>query len=380
MNDNYGFEPEYGEFSENLTQDLGGGLHSALYKKISALTVHDDLIQAAFQLFLKSAEFGETFTVYDLIFGCESVSKGYEPLPDPGKEIYCVENLSYGKNSAELFKNSVGGIYALLGLNNGLEIDIDSAGGSLNSAETRRFAVLTPAKAAKLQKKTRFDGIRLTKCGRVLSEDRFTLKRGGSVIASVDKNVILNAPKCTLNVGREHRSDFISGYNAMCSYSSCSNVNRNNVIRFGLGGDLPAVFARALGYFSAALYLKAFPVNLIFTPDEQCGVSVPRPTVNDGDAVYLLKLRLDQQGLPDKIHHGQLNFYLYDLKSRNIIKDALPLKENVESVLGQLCGDSLEYVPMAQVPENSFGVIVTVNRGAPLNGVKIGYFKTKNTL
>ena len=89
----------------------------------------------------------------------------------------------------------------------------------------------------------------------------------------------------------------------------------------------------------------------------------------------MLKLRNDQNGLPDKVHYGQLYYYLGEKKKMNIIKDVLPIRENIGRVINRLSRADLEYVQLAQVPDNCFGVIVSVGRGESVNGVKLGYFK-----
>ena len=62
--------------------------------------------------------------------------------------------------------------------------------------------------------------------------------------------------------------------------------------------------------------------------------------------MYLLKVRSDAYGLPDKSHFGQLYYYLTEKKKEGIIKDVLPVRENIQKTIFRLSGDKLEYVEL----------------------------------
>ena len=151
--------------------------------------------------------------------------------------------------------------------------------------------------------------------------------------------------------------------------------SNNNIIRFGLGGSVAEVFARALGFFAALTYLKILPVRVVFVEGNNATVAVARPNISDGDYLYLLKLKKDNYELPDKAHFGQLHYYLCEKKRKGIIKDVLPCGENINRVISRLCGQSLVYESLTEIPEDCFGVIVSVARGESVNGVKLGCFK-----
>ncbi|MBR4799373.1 MAG: hypothetical protein IK047_03830, partial [Clostridia bacterium] len=80
-------------------------------------------------------------------------------------------------------------------------------------------------------------------------------------------------------------------------------------------------------------------------------------------------------GLPDKIHLGQLCYYLSEMKKRGIVKDVLPVKKNVDATIDRLCGETLEYSALADIPERCAGVIVSVRRGDSVNGIRLGFFR-----
>ena len=138
MNGNGTWDISSAEFSEHIAKDLTEGLHSILFKPISGVTVNDNLIGEAFREFISSAEQADTFTVGDLIFGAETVIKGGDPAPADGSSVWCLDKLGKGRYSKKLLRYSVGGVYALLGLRNGVCLDIDAMGGSLPSAEIKR--------------------------------------------------------------------------------------------------------------------------------------------------------------------------------------------------------------------------------------------------
>lgn len=365
-------------FSENIANDLQHGLHSVLYKKITNVSISDVRIKEVFTRFIKDVECGDSFTVIDILNAAESIVKGGEPNENAGNLIYTYEhtpdaNKSYG---AKMLKNSLPGIYSLFALRNGVAIDLDTVGSSMPAAESKRCLILPPQKAEKFISASVRNGYNVTKSGEVLSSESIMLTRNNEIIASVDKNIISSSATASVNMGAEHFESFLAGYNVINSITLCNCISSNNLVRFGLGGDISSVCARALGFYSAMTYLKTIPVRYIFVPDDGASVAVSRPATADGDYLYLLKLRKDQNGLPDKGHFGQLFYYLTEKKRMGIIKDVLPVGENVNRVINRLCNEKLGYVSMAQVPENCFGVIVSVGRGESVNGIKLGYFKS----
>ena len=363
------------EFSEHIKQDLTEGLHSILFKPISGVTVNESRIGDSFREFISSAEQAASFTVGDIIFGAETVIKGGDPFPADGSGIWCIERPGKGRYSQKLLKKSVGGVYALLGLRNGLCLDIDAMGGSLPSAEIKRFAILPDRKGAKIAAKAAAEGINMQECGSVLAGNSVIIKRGREVIASFDRSILFPREAAALSLGESFRADFDEGYKAVCTYSACRAVTENVIIRCGLGGGTESVCARALGYFKALMIFKSIPVNVVFTAESCCDVAVPRPNAQDGDYLFLLRVREDDSGLPDKIHLGQLCYYLSEMKKRGIVKDVLPVKKNVDATIDRLCGETLEYSALADIPERCAGVIVSVRRGDSVNGIRLGFFK-----
>ncbi len=364
-------------FSENLTNDLSNGLHSVLYKKIGNMTITDSRIAEVFSAFLKEVECGKTFRIIDILNTAEAVVKNGEPKENAGNQIYCYDHINIANKSvsSKLLANSVGGIYTLFSIHNGLALDIDSIGSSVPAAEAKRYLILPPKKVEKFLEIARHNEIPVSKAGEVISENKIYLARNNEIIAEVDKAAMQEDTAISVALGTECYSAFTAGYNAVCSLALCNCVSVNNIIRFGLGDDISSICAKALGIYSALTYLKTLPIRMVYTNEKTVSVAVSRPTICDGDYLYLLKLRNDVNGLPDKAHYGQLYYYLTEKKKMNIIKDVLPIRENISKVIHRLSRTDLEYVPLAQLPENCFGVIVSVGRGESVNGVKLGYFK-----
>lgn len=377
INENANQEKKTLTFSENLSNDFSNGLHSVLYKKINNVTINDSRIAEVFSRFLKEVECGGSFSVMDILTASESVVKGTEPNENAGNLIYCYDHLYIANKSvaAKLLNNSVGGIYSLFAIHNGIALDIDAVGSSIPAAEAKRYLLIPPKKERKFLEIAGYNDILLVKAGVVIAENKIHLSRNDEIIASVDKAVMQDNSHNSIAIGPEHYAAFTAGYNAVCSLTLCNCVGYNNLIRFGLGGNLSEICARALGVYCALSYLKTLPVRMIFTNENKATVAVSRPNVGDGDYLYLLKLRNDSNGLPDKAHFGQLFYYLNEKKRLNIIKDVLPVRENIDKVIFRLSNTDAEYVSLAQVPENCFGVIVSVGRGESVNGIKLGYFK-----
>lgn len=364
-------------FSENLTNDLSAGLHSTLYKRIGSVNINDLRISEVFSRFIKDVECGDCFRVIDIINCAEAVIKGKEPDVNAGNLIYAYDhNFIPNKGlSQKLLKNSFGGLYSLVSINNGIAIDIDAVGKSIPSAETKRFVVANPKKANKLFELAKRNNLNLIKAGEVISTEKVLLTRNNDIIASVDRSSFNNNEKQSLIIGPEHYNAFLSGYNAVFSIILCNAVSSNNILRFGLGGGIESICARALGFYSAMTYLKNIPMRIVYTSENTASVAVGRPSVSDGDYLYLLRVRSDINGLPDKAHYGQLAYYLIEKKRMGIIKDVLPVGENTKRIINRLCNESLSFDTMADIPAGCFGVIVSAGRGDSVNGIRLGCFK-----
>lgn len=360
-----------------IREELLGGSRSKLFKLISGVTIDCNVIKDSFCRFVEDIEIGDSFSVADILFGAEACLKQGAPDAKAGDGIYVFDSVvPNDKPSKKLLQSSVCGIYDLLCVGNGMLFDITDFGAGILSAQTKRFAVLSEKKAEKIFKKMSKQNIAPKKIGEVVSGSEVCFVKGDQVLLRVKKEELFDkTAKQSIKLSREHLADFVSGYRAVCSYSVCNTITKNNLLRFGLGGTMESVCARALGFYAAMMYTKILPSRLVFSEDAHCDVAVPRPSVSDGDYLYLLKLRLDENGLPDKTHHGQLNFYLSEMKKNGTIKDVLPQKENIINVIKRLCGDTLEYVTLSDIPQGCFGVIVSVPRGYSVNGIKIGYFK-----
>ncbi len=361
----------------NIADDLSCGLHSVLYKKIGSVNINELRISSVFSRFIKDIECADSFTVMDIINCAEAVIKDKEPDENASNVIFAYDHRSIANKSLskKLFKNSYCGIYSLFTLHNGITVDLDAVGQSLSAAETKRFLVAKPKKAQKLFNLAKKNAVNIQKAGEVITTEKILLTSGNEVISSIDRSVINNAEKISLNLNGDHFKAFISGYNAVFSLALCNTVSTNNIIRFGLGGSFENVCARALGYYSALTYLKNAPVRFVFTHEDNATVAVGRPNINDGDYLYLLRVNNDINGMPDKAHFGQLAYYLNEKKRMGIIKDVLPVGENTQRIINRLCGETLTFDSMAEIPAESFGVVVSVGRGESVNGLRLGCFK-----
>lgn len=373
---NMGFDSENANGNKNLSE-ITNGIYRNIYTRITEVNIRNETVKNAFVDFVSNIKVGEGFAVGDIIFGGESVLKQNTPKTNPSEIIYSFNGINdYLVNNKKILKNSFNNVFELIGCHNGLMLDIDALGGSFVSAQTKRFVVLPEKKAQKVINSAKSYGIELVKTGTVLAENKLVLTRGNEVIEEVEKDSFYNdKEQNSIVLDESCYNDFLDGYKAVCSYSSCVRVNDNNLLRIGLSGTLAQICARALGIFEAMITTKLIPVTMFFNPDTVCTVAVHRPTVVDGDYLYLLRVKTEPNGLPDKNHLAQLNYYLTEMKHKNIIKDVLPLKENIISVIKRLCGDNLEYMPLCGIPVGSFGVIVSVPRGFSVNGIKLGYFK-----
>lgn len=364
-------------FSEKLIDGLLNGNSSKLFKRISNVKIDDVCIKQAFKGFLKDVECGREFCVIDIISAAEAVVKKRTPNENAGSHIYGYQQKTICKKRIDnwFLRNSVNGIYSLISIHNGVSINANSFNSSIPLAETMRYALIDNKKERKLISLSKKYGLKTERVGEVISSDRVIISDQNISSATLEKAQLRTENTDTITLGPEHFNAFASGYNAVCTAVLCNSVSNNVVVRFGLADDLNAICARALGYYSALTYFKSIPLSVVYTNDESAMVAVPKPNVEDGDYLYLLRLRNDEYGLPEKGHYGQLYYYINEKKRMGVIKDVLPLRENVENVISRLSGDSLEYVSISEIPRDSFGLIVSARRGDTVNGIKIGYFK-----
>ncbi len=365
------------DIQQKFETDMTGGLYSVLYKRINRnVIIEDNYIANAFTRFSKEFEIGDSFSVIDIISAAETVING-------GQADENATNLIYAYNYSEkmpkrlglqLLRNSISGINSLFSVHNGISFDLDTVSGVVARGETKRFLVAPAKKCSSLISKCEKYGIKFTLCGEVIQSNKIILTQNGTVTASLDKSCLQTEAQ-SVKLDSSCMSAFVSGYNAVCSLVLCDKIAANNIIRFGLDGRIEDVLARALGYYCGMMFLKPIASRMVFYDGNSATVAVQRPMVSDGDYLYLLKLRTDSYGLPDKSHYGQLFYYLGEKKKTGIIKDVLPVRENIQGVINRLCNENCDYVSLSNIPENCYGIIVSVGRGESVNGMKLGYFK-----
>ena len=363
--------------SEMYEEKFSNGICSMLFKPINDITIRDLRIRDAFTRFLKEVECGNSITINDVLMSAVKCVASGEPDETAGNVIYSYDatHVKDKKIAVKLFKNSYSNVYSLFSVHNGISLDLSGFGGDLNGAESKNFLVASSRKASKLVANAKKVGVDLTKVGEVISSNKIILSSGSDHIATIEKSVLQSLSPIRLDIGTEQFDAFLSGYNSVCSLALCNCISKNNIIRFGLGGNIAEVFARALGFFAALDYLKILPARVVFVEGNNATVAVSRPNISDGDYLYLLKLKNDNYELPDKAHFGQLHYYLCEKKRKGIIKDVLPCGENINRVINRLCGQTLAYESLTEIPEDCFGVIVSVARGESVNGIKLGCFK-----
>lgn len=379
MNENININEEQDNisFADSLRYDLTEGLHSVLYKRVGNISINEPNIKNAFEKFVKLVECDSTISVAEILYASEASIAKNKVSENAGNKIYCYNEKDISNKGflLKLRQYSVQGVYNLFSLRNGITLNLSSFGGDLSAGEIKRFLVISERKAIKFVKTAKKFGVDLIQCGEMLANNRIILTRGTEVLTYIDKTVIdADSEKQTITLDARHLSAFVSGYNSVCSYGLCNCVTNNNIIRFGIDNTLDNVFAKALGYFAGCMFLKAASVKTVFSNGNKDVVAIPRPCTADGDYLFLLKLRTENN-MPEKGHYGQLFYYLSEKKAAGIIKDVLPLRENINSLINHLSGPSLEYVSLAEIPTDCFGVIVSVPRGESVNGVKLGYFK-----
>lgn len=344
-----------------------------LYTKISNVTINAPLIKDAFTRFIADVECGKSFSVMDILDSAESVAKQKDAKFFAGDEIYVFDEDLLPKNrfAKRLIEKSIGNVFHLISRVEGFSIDLSA----VTNLQTLRYLPIPQEKSSKLLKKAEKNNVALKKAGNILSQQKIIFTDNNSIIKSYERDFFI-ADECdSVSLNESHVTAFKNGYDSVLSVLLCNAINKNNIVCFPLGGDLNDAFAFALGYYSALTYHKNFPIKTLYTSNSAISVASARPKVSDGDYLYFLKLRKDFNGMTDKIHFGQLYFYLGEKKKQGIIKDVLPIRENIENVIYHLCGEDLDFETITSFPEGDFGIIVSVGRGESVNGIKLGYFR-----
>ncbi len=352
--------------------DITNGLQAVLYKRISSVTINEERIKKAFTKFIDDVEQGESISVAEILYSAVAVNRNVRVDDNAGNIICALENIT---PDFKYFKYTVQGLHSLITLHNGIAIDLDKLGGNIKNAQLKNYIILPPKRLDKYSKKLRKSNVSIYKVGEMLSSNQIIIGNGGNITESIDKKTIGSETAVPVALNSSNFDAFLNGYLAVCSLKISNCITDNNILRFGLGGGIENVFARALGIYAAASLYRVASINLIFTDDNTATVAVPRPNVADGDYFYLLKLYVDEKGIPDRTHYSQLCYYLTEKKRMGIIKDVLPIRENIQSTLKRLSTEAIVYEPITDLPENSFGAIVSVPRGESVNGIKLGYFK-----
>jgi len=352
--------------NENYKENsITKGLNTVLYTRYSSATVNDEIIQKAFEDFS-----GNSISVAEILKSAEAVTMPSKKI-NSGDLILMADN---SFNNSKITSNIMSGVHSLVAADKGFSLELDKIG-SIEQAQIKQYVIVSEKSKKKLLKKASKANVSFTEVGKILSEDKIILKNSDNSTECIDKIEVYSNDNSSIVLGNYCFEAYLNGYLSVCSLKISDCISNNNILRFGLGGNPEMVLARALGVYAAAKLNKVFPIRVVFTDDNSTSVAVPRPIVSDGDYFYLLKLRTAENGIPDRIHFAQLCYYLTEKKREGVIKDVLPIKENIQSVFKRLQGDSLVYESLADLPDNSFGAIVSVPRGESVNGIKLGYFK-----
>ena len=363
----------------NFAAEISSGYSKNLFKRIGEITITDIRIRDAFKTFVKNVECDESLAVIDIISSGEAILNKRKIDDNAGNELFVFDNMpnTTQKLKKLLDQNSVGGLSALYTLDNGMIIDLNMLGGSIASAETKRYLIASPKKSKKILALAEKDALKLLPIGRLITDSKVHFCDRENVIASIDKKDLVSSEPVSIKLGTEHFQDFLNGYKSMSTYAFSNLISKNNFLNFGLDISIESLFSRAMGIFLGMMHYQVSDAKIIYSNNSGISVAVPKPKVCDGDYFYLLRVRNDETQMPDRNHSAQLCHYLKEKAHFGIIKDVLPLRENIEKILEHLGNDSVEYIRLNSVPENSFGLIVSVPRGESVNGIKLGYFKDK---
>ena len=287
-----------------------------MFKTIKEVSITDSRIRDAFKLFVSNVEIDSTISIADIIFSADDIIRKHRLDENAGNLIFCYDKKPDNK---KLLKNTVNGLFRLLSISNGFSLDLEAVGGSIKTADFKNYLIVPESKSNKFKKIAEREGIRLIKAGSLLSVNSVILTRGNEILEKYDKSTLISAESpISVTIGSEHFEAFSKGYNSLLSYDLCNCISDNNVICFGLSSDFDSVFAGAIGYFAAVLKAKSVLNKIKFSLNSNVITASPRPEVTDGDYFYFLKLRNDNNELPDFTHFCQLKYYLTELKKRGV--------------------------------------------------------------
>ncbi len=360
-------------FMNLLTQ----GVYSILYKRISSVRIRDIRILAAFNHFIKNVDCGKSFSLAEILRITDCLLFSGKINENVGNKIFMYDpkNVKDNKVSDKLLKNSIGNIFFLLSLNNGIIFSTEVFSEKLEILETNRYLIVPPKKVEKFTKLCGENGIELSCIGEFSSENKIVFNQNGET-HTFDKNILSkNDEDNHLELTEKNFDSFMSGYNAVASLLLMDTVSENNILRLGIDGDFSSVLARFLGFYVGISDFKPKTFRMIFTTEAKFGVSVAKPLVSDGDYLYLLRLHNNQFEMTDKVHLNQLLNYLKEKNKIGAIKYAIPYAKGIETTLQKIVPDGIEYVSFEYQENDKFALVACVGRGESLNGVKIGYYK-----
>lgn len=362
---------------QTFIDSLSKGIYSILYKRITSVKIKDIRILSAFNHFIKNVDCGKSFSLAELSRTTDSLLSNAKISENAGNKIFMYDptSISDAKVFEKLLRFSVTNLFNLFSLNNGIIFSTEILSEKIEILETKRFLIVSPKKAVKLARYCEDNTVKITCVGEFSSENNLVFNENGA-ISSFNKALFSNDfEENSLELTVAHFESFMSGYNAVASLLLLDTVSDNNVLRLGLDGDLASVFARFLGFYVGVNDFKPKTYRFIYTHEPKFGVSVSKPSVSDGDYLYLLRVHNNQFEMTDRVHLNQLYNYLKEKQKSAIIKYALPYSKGVESTLEKIAPEGIEYLPFEYPENDKFSIIACVGRGESLNGLKIGYFK-----
>ncbi len=351
------------------------GVGTKLMTPITKLEICNDRIANAFKLFLDSVAVGETFTVTELLTTPEMVFGRSELIAKQGDAVYMLtEPIPDPRLHRSLMQASAAGLCGLLQATRGVELSLP-AGMSLAQLANKRMLILRERDGERFCKTNIVKMVRIGS----LCPDRLRIKRGLEVLADYPLSDLLPLEAVSLTIGATAVDAFEQAFAGALGYACCAVLPGEYFVNLPADLAQDAFLAGALGLFTAMMHYHFALPAMRYAANGKGGLVVPRPQVNAGDCVYVLRPKYggaENRPLPAEL--VKLQRYLAESVHTGKIKSVLPLKKNAPEMMQRLGGGELDYIAERDFPTEGFAMLVILSDEGGVPGTKLGRFAPKS--
>lgn len=365
------------EYLEHMFSKDGWG--TKMLTRVGKLRLLSARHGEAFRSFAENHISGSSFCIADMVLASEAGNARSVPQGKLSEGIYLLS----GANAMDprlvktLMARSAPGLCGLLSVCPGAELTLPQDCG-IELFVRSRFFLLQERDAQAIENAyAQLAGCRLVRAGRVVQGELTFREGNGDVIAWSRKlSEIIPSAVVGMEIGDDCDDYFKDGVQAALTSYAFADLKLNVFFHFPEELTFPQLFMAELGIYDA---LSAFPVYsqpLRFAEGGTVSLIVPRVYIAAGDRLAAIRPKTDENHrlIPEELQ--KLRSFLSYATDAGKIKGVLPLKRNTLSMIENLCGESLEYIPSRDIP-GGFAVLAVIPAGEEDVGVRLGSFQPR---